>query len=495
MRHPDAVGRSAAVPGRAAMTMMPVVAPPDPIQQDLAASFSSAPDLCRISVFGPGGRVDLAVPSSATFGLLLPVVARHLNKDSNYENRWVLQRLGESPLAPDSTPDLADLHDGDVLYLRVATEPIPELRYDDLAEGVADSIAARPDRWRPESTRRTFVGLTALALAILGAVAVLAGGSGALLAGYCGALALALGGGAVAIERAVGDRALAFVPGIAACVLAVLAGLAGPQATADMLAPGASGVLLAGLCLVMVAAALGIATRGGIGVYGTATLLGLCAVLGSVLVSSAWTDVPGAAGSIAVGLFLFATFGPRLAARLARLRVPSLPRTNEELQEDIDPVSAAEVAARSSDADGYLTSLIVASAVMSLVAGVLVMRAGGWIAWALPLALGTAALLRARSVRSLWQRGATVWAGSLIITVVILNYAITLTPGALASLFLGVLAVASALAVGAWRLPSTRPLPIWGQVAESAELWTAIALVPLLLVVLGTYGFFRALAG
>src|SRR5207253_206401 len=127
-----------------------------------------------------------------------------------------------------------------------------------------------------------------------------------------------------------------YVGGVAACAFAAAAGLVGAQDSANLFSPQPSGVLLSGICVVLVAGALAAATRGGIAVYGTAGLLGICAILGSVLRTSTAADTASAVSIVAVALFLFATFGARVAARLARLRVPTLPRTTEELQEDID---------------------------------------------------------------------------------------------------------------------------------------------------------------
>ncbi|MFC0432697.1 type VII secretion integral membrane protein EccD [Kutzneria buriramensis] len=465
----------------------------DPIT--LGGGGSGPADLCRITVHGPDGRADLAIPSAATFGLLVPVLARHVNRGQEEGKDWVLQRLGEPPLNLDATPEQAELHDGDVLYLRAAQAPIPELTYDDLADGVGDAIAARPDRWRPESTRRTLIGLAVLAAAALGVATILAGGPGGLIALYCGVITLALGGGAVAIGHVTGDGPLSYVGGIAACSFAAAAGLIGQQDTVDLLAPQPSGVLLAGVCVVLVAGALAAATRGGVAVYGTAGLLGICAILGSVLRTGTAADTAGAVSIVAVTLFLFATFGARVAARLARLRVPTLPRTTEELQQDIDPAPASMIATRAALADGYLTAVVVGSSALALVDSIVLTTVDGWIAWVLPLVFGLACLLRAKSLLSVWQRGATVWAGALIIATVVLAYTFSLAPTGRIGLLVGLVLVVAALVIGAWRLPETRLLPIWAQVADIAELWTAIALVPLLLVVLDAYHFFRALAG
>jgi type VII secretion integral membrane protein EccD len=172
-----------------------------------------------------------------------------------------------------------------------------------------------------------------------------------------------------------------------------------------------------------------------------------------------------------------------------------LPRTTEELQEDIDPAPASMIATRSALADGYLTAVVVASSVLALVDTIVLTGVDSWVGWVLPLVYGLACLLRAKSLLSVWQRGATVWAGALIITAVVLAYAFSLTPVGRIGLLVGVLLTVMLLVIGAWRLPQTRLLPVWGQFADIAELWTAIALVPLLLAVLNAYQFFRALAG
>ncbi len=494
MRPTEAIGADASFP---AMPHGQMVAVSDSAidQIPLGTGGSGPADLCRITVHGPDGRADLAVPSAATFGLLVPVLAKHVNRGQADGRDFVLQRLGEPPLDLDATPEQAEIHDGEVLYLRPAVAPIPELTYDDLADGIADAIAARPDRWRPESTRRTLIGLATLAAVALGVAAVLAGGPGGLIAIYCGVITLALGGGAVAINELSDDRSLSYVGGVAACAFAGVAGLVGAQDSANLFAPQPSGVLLSGICVVLVAGALAAATRGGIAVYGTAGLLGICAILGSVLRTSTSADTPGAVSIVAVALFLFATFGARVAARLARLRVPTLPRTTEELQEDIDPAPASQITGRSANADGYLSAVIVASSAVALADSIVVVGVDSWIGWVLPLVFGLACLLRAKSLLSVWQRGATVWAGALIITVVVLAYAFSLAPLGRIGLLVGVLLTVALLVIGAWRLPTSRLLPIWGQVSDIAEMWTAIALVPLLLAVLDAYHYFRALAG
>ncbi|MCU1627379.1 MAG: conserved rane protein of unknown function, partial [Pseudonocardia sp.] len=130
-------------------------------------------DLCRITVRGPDGRADLAVPVSVTPGDLLTLLARRLAGDAAGERTgWVLQRLGDAPLDEDAPIEVLELLDGEVLYLRPADDAVPELRYDDVPDGVGASVGARTDRWTPAATRRLLLAVGAVGLVAAAAVGV-----------------------------------------------------------------------------------------------------------------------------------------------------------------------------------------------------------------------------------------------------------------------------------------------------------------------------------
>src|SRR5436190_10892848 len=97
---------------------------------------ASGADLCRITVAGPDRRADLAVPLSTTISALLPVLVRYTaTEDGGDDGQWVLQRLGGTPFDPDETPETLDLLDGEQIYLRRSDDPVPELVFDDIADG------------------------------------------------------------------------------------------------------------------------------------------------------------------------------------------------------------------------------------------------------------------------------------------------------------------------------------------------------------------------
>src|SRR5262249_20760640 len=152
-------------------------------------------ELCRVTVIGPDRKVDLAVPASTPVATLLPVLLRHTTTmgpgaDADApKGTWVLQRLGQEPFELTRTPDSLHWLDGEELHLRPAEDPLPELDFDDLADGIATVVKRRADRWQPEYRRYLFLALSTVALGALGAVLT---GQGPVLPQVLGAGVLSL---------------------------------------------------------------------------------------------------------------------------------------------------------------------------------------------------------------------------------------------------------------------------------------------------------------
>jgi hypothetical protein len=115
----------------------------------------------------------------------------------------VLQRFGGPPLREELSVAALGLRDGDVVHLRPREEQLPPLDFDDLIDGVATTISTRPDRWRPDMSRRLLGGLLAVPLAA--GLAVLAGHPGLPSDIIAAALAFLLIGLAAAASRAFAD--------------------------------------------------------------------------------------------------------------------------------------------------------------------------------------------------------------------------------------------------------------------------------------------------
>ncbi|MFI9009983.1 type VII secretion integral membrane protein EccD [Actinosynnema sp. NPDC053489] len=462
----------------------------------------TAAELCRVTVVGPGGKADLAVPVGTTVADLIPLLVGHVVPEEQRAataeyGSWVLQRLGEAPLDPDGTPETLDWLDGDRFHLAPARDPLPELDFDDVAEGMATAISRQGDRWSDTANRRLFLGLAAVALATIGTALVTAADAAA-LAATAAVLALVLLTGAVAVARTSGDQALAAVAGVAGCGYAWLGGLIALADADGSFTPvgGLVGavVALAGGVLPLVLQRLVVPDLPVVP-FGVVVVAALGAVLAGWL--HLGLDLTGTQTAAVTGavLLLLTLFTPKLATRAARLRGPQLPRTAEELQIDVEPEPAADLVARTRQADRYLTVLAVGAALVfaAVVPGLL--AGTGWAEHVVLGLLTTMVLLRAREFRNVAQRTALSLAGAwgVVAQVVVLGEG--LDPVWRITGVAALLGVAVLLVTAALRPLHRRPLPVWGHLANVLEICAGVALLPVLLQILAVYAWARGLAG
>jgi type VII secretion integral membrane protein EccD len=453
----------------------------------------------RLTVVGPARKADLAVPGTITIGELLPMLAQHVVAEPERGKPWVLQRLGESPLHPDQTAEMLGLRDGDVLYLLPAEQAMPAIEFDDVSVGVASVVSGRPDRWRPEFTRRLLLGLGGLMLAayLAGALVIHSQWPPAV---YLGAAAVILAGGSAGAVRAAGDVTMALIAGLSACVFAAAAplaghGLHGGAARGGLLVLTADRVQLAALCAGVAAAVIWAARRQPAAPYAAVVAVSAAALVASTLARAAHWDAPRAAAVLAVVVFMAGARGVRGVLRAARLRVPHPPANADELQLDIEPEPGDTVTRRTADAIAYLNALTICLAVVAVGACVLLARHPDWATWALAALLSCCVLLRGRALIGVWQRAPLAVAGTAGLAITAVSLAAHASPQLRLLLLLIPLVAAALLVVGAWRLPAARLLPVWGRLADLAETWTALALVPLLLQVLHVYSALRSMIG
>jgi ESX secretion system protein EccD len=461
---------------------------------------STAPagaDTCRVTVVGPGRRVDLALPARIPFAELFPAVADYagLGQDAAREAPagWVLQRLGQAPFSLEATPLQAGLRDGELIYLRPREAQLPELAFDDVADVIAAGIGDRPDRWGPRETRRTALGAAALALAGGAAALLLSGPPWAGAAVAAGGLAVLLLAGAAALSRVAGDTGAASMLGYAALPYAFLGGLLGPAGTAPLSHFG-SLELLSGFAAALLAAVLAaVVVAGGAGLF-----LGAAgaALLGA---GGAWLDygfgsvgLTGAAALMAALALALTTLIPAVAFRIGRLMLPAVPRDADELRRDTLTVQGGEMLARTAAADRVVTGMVSGIGLTGAAAGIALALGHGWLPWLMCGVLGCALLLRSRVFHGRAQR---LWlqvpgyAGLVLLAVAAGHgkpIAITLVP----------LAAGAAILIGAgtW-LSGHRPSPFWGRAAEIVDMLLVIALIPLALGVAGVFADIRGLSG
>lgn len=457
-------------------------------------------ELCRITVEGPARQVDLAVPASATFASLLPVLVGHTvgteARTADYGS-WAVQRLGESPLDPDGTPETLDLLEGERLYLVPASNPMPELNFDDVADGMATAVNRQRNRWQHEYSRWLFLSLSGVV--VLTMLLVLQLGTSVLTSTICaGVLAGLFSAAAIAAGRWLDDLALTVAPGLAAGAFAAFAGLVGPEGMPGVVRLSPIPVLVGGLCAtgvggVLLAAHYAVARRIPFTPFVIVVLLGLSAVIHSGL-RSGW-PLSEATGLMMFGYFVMFMVATRLSIRAARLRGPQLPKTADELQLDLEPHSAADVVERTSHADRYLSSIVVSVSLIFAACFPALLTVGGWLGPTLVVLFAASLLLRARHFSSVGQRLATSLCGTAGFVVVVLAVVAGL-PWPWHWLVLVPLAVLLVSLVLAATRPATRSmLPLWGFLANITEFLTAFALLPLLMLLLGVFAMIRGLGG
>ncbi|MFE4663705.1 type VII secretion integral membrane protein EccD [Streptomyces sp. NPDC056716] len=461
----------------------------------------STAGLCRITVRSPERSMDLAVPADVPVADLLPTVLRYAGAETEENGLdhggWALQRLGEAPLDEEATLATADLTDGEVLYLRPRTDKLPEVQLDDLVDGIASTMRGRHG-WGERAVGLLLRGLLAVALTLTLAVLAWPGAGSELRAAVVALAGLLLLAVAATASRAMGDTASGAVLGAAVGPYLAVAGwlLPGGQITgagahevfgAKLLAAGAA----AGGGAVLALAAVALFTP-----LFTGVLLGaLAAATCGALMSFAGLDPDGAATAVAAVGVAVGAFVPTLAFKLAGLRMPFLPSTPAELQQDIEPYAGQTVAVRTALADIWMTALYTTTAVVALACTALLAYHPDTAEAVTAVVLCLLLLLHGRGLNSVPQRLALVSAAACGLAMLTLAAGHSL--GDAGRLVLGgsALALCAALAVAASTLPGRRLSPYWGRAAELLHSALALALLPLTLWVLGVFGALRGMNG
>ncbi|MFJ9562775.1 type VII secretion integral membrane protein EccD [Streptomyces fuscichromogenes] len=459
-------------------------------------------NVCRLTVRAPSRTIDLAVPADVPVADLLPALLGYGGDDldeSGVEHEgWVLQRLGGPPLDQESTLEAVGLHDGETLYLRPRTEQLPEVRLDDLVDGISTAMSRRPHGWNATASRRLLLAFAATAL--LGVLGVLAapGGSPMLRAAAAGATGVLLLASAAAASRAVGDRAAAAMLGIMAGPFLALAGwlLPGGELSGPHAYPNLGARLLAACAAEAGSAVLALALVASLpALFMSTAVLALAGAVMAVLLIVAGFEPQNAAGVVALMAVVFGAFVPTLSFRVAGLKMPPLPTNAQQLQEGIEPRSPQVVAARTVLADDWMTSLYGAVGV-TCAACLTVLTQGARLAQTLFIvALALLLLLHSRGLGNVWQRLSLAVPGAWGTVMLVVATYQAAGPSDRLLLASALLAGAATITIASWTVPGRRMVPYWGRAAELLHTFSAVSLLPLALWVLGVYSGLRAMAG
>ncbi|HEV2780698.1 MAG TPA: type VII secretion integral membrane protein EccD [Actinophytocola sp.] len=452
----------------------------------------------RVTVVAPRTRIDVALPADVAVADLLPMLlemAKETTPDGGARHGgWCLAKLGEGVLDPSRTLASLSVVDGELLQLRRRSETPPPPLYDDVVDAIAE---ASPDSYRPW-TKQTAnrIGYVGGALALLvAALAVLM--TGPLWGGD--RIGAAVAGGATAVVAvALGAViARAYQAETAGVLIAAAGGL--PMAFVSGLYivpgdPGRANLLLACALVLIVAAASIMLIGAGITTFvaaGTAAMLGVLAFTVATLVAH---PAPGiAAGTVAVALAALSVL-PRLTIQLARLPLPNVPGSAEDLKEDSGFPDYRSIERRAGLAHEYLTGMIIGCGAATAIGAII--TAGANNVWGVSLAIVAtlALLLRARTYANGSQAIALLATGMFAAAGIMIGWLFGASPqDRLLWVFGSLLLIGAAALVLGVIFPEQRFSPPLRRTVEIFEAICIAVVLPLALAVMGLYGTLRHL--
>ncbi|NRQ39082.1 type VII secretion integral membrane protein EccD [Nonomuraea sp. NN258] len=456
------------------------------------------PTLCHVTIVGPRRKADLALPADIPLPHVLPGLLRALDEvggDAAAAPGWTLQRLGGAPLDLGQSLGALGVLDGEILYLRPRAAILPPTLYDDVADVVATGVAGGSGAWTAKHTRLTGAG-GATGLLVIGALGLALSGLAPLIVTIvAGLLALLLVATGTMLSRAVGDSLAGALIGHAALPFAFVAGLFAPAGGGGLSAPGAPHVLAAFACTALAAAVAGALVSDGLsGFLGTA----IAATAGAIgaAVSMVWAVPAAGVAAVTVAVLLaLSPLAPTLSFKLAKVPLPAMPTTAEELRGDNQRLDAALIQERTRVAQRHATGMIVAIGLTALLAQALLVLDGGWVAAVMTVSLSLTLIMRARVFRGLGQR---LWLVSTGLSgLAMLSLSLVAQEGTIGKLAvaIGVLWLAlMTVGIGLW-LPTGKPSPFWGRAGDIVDVILIVQLFPLALGVLEVYSWVRGLSG
>lgn len=450
----------------------------------------------RVTVVAPRTRIDVALPADVAVADLLPMLlemAKETTPDGGARHGgWCLAKLGDSALDPSRTLASLGVVDGELLQLRRRSETPPPPLYDDVVDAIAESS---PDSYRPwtkETANR--IGYLAGALALLTA-SLTALMAGPLWGGDNLPAAIAAGAAAVVAVALGAVIARAYQAKTAGVLVAAAGGL--PMAFVSGLyivpgEPGRASLLLASALVLIVASASIMLIGAGVTTFvaaGTAALLGVIAFTVATLIAH---PAPGiAAGTAAVALAGLSLL-PRLTIQLARLPLPNVPGSAEDLKEDSGFPDYRSIERRAGLAHEYMTGMIIGCGVTAAIAAVITASKAD--AWSISLAIVATMvlLLRARTYANGSQAIALLATGMFAGAGIVIGwlFGADATDRLLWVFGMLVLLAAAALVLGVI-FPQQRFSPPLRRTVEIIEAICIAVVLPLALAVMNLYSTLR----
>ncbi|RJQ76957.1 type VII secretion integral membrane protein EccD [Amycolatopsis panacis] len=453
----------------------------------------------RVTVVAPTTRIDVALPADVGVADLLPMLlkmAKEVTPDGGARHGgWALAKLGDAPLDPSRTLASLGVVDGELLQLRKRNENPPPPLFDDVVDAIAE---AEPDTFRPwtkETAQRFGHAAGGLAL-VLSAVALFFSGSlyggssiGAAIAGGLGAIACVAVGATLAkgyqaeatgvLIAAAGGLPLAFVSGF--CIVP------GLSVRANLLLGSVLVLIVAAVCILVIGA--------GIRVFIAAATAGAFAALAALVATLVTTaSAPEvAAGVVAVALACISLL-PRTTIWLAKLPLPHVPSTAEELKEDSGFPDYAAIEQRTAIAHDYMTGLMIGCGASAALASIIAASGPNIFGPILGIVATLVLLLRARAYANGAQAIALLTTGMIAAAGILIGGLFSATPEHRLMYVFGILVLVAAgsLVVGVI-FPNQRFSPPLRRTVEIIEAICIAVVLPLALGVMDLYMTLRHL--
>ncbi|MFI9007248.1 type VII secretion integral membrane protein EccD [Actinosynnema sp. NPDC053489] len=452
----------------------------------------------RVTVVAPRTRIDVALPADVAVADLLPMLldmAKEATPDGGVRHGgWALAKLGDGPLDPSRTLASLGVVDGELLQLRKRNENPPPPLYDDVVDAIAESD---PDSFRPwtKDTARRYGHLAGALALVAAAVAVLLsgplGGGGNLAPAICaGVVAVAAMAAGAVVARSYGATGTGVL-------IAAAGGLPMAYVAGLYIVPGPIGrpsLLLASVLVLIFASAAILLIGRGITVFiaaATAGALSALAFLVGIFVDHPLQGI--AAGTAAVSLAALSAL-PRLTIQLAKLPLPTVPGSAEDLKEDTGFPEYSVIERRTANAHEYLTGMIIGCG--GIAALFAVIAAGDGSIWGplLAIVVTLVLLLRGRAYANGAQAVALLAGGMAAGAGVLLGWLVQSSAGDRLLYVFGTLVVvgAAALVLGVI-FPNQKFSPVLRRTVDVLEAILIAAVLPLALAVMDLYVAMRQL--
>ena len=446
----------------------------------------------------PTTRIDVALPADVAVADLLPMLlemAKEATPDGGARHGgWALAKLGDAPLDPSRTLASLGVVDGELLQLRKRNENPPPPLYDDVVDAIAESA---PDSFRPwtKETARRF-GHVAGGLALFTAAVALFM-SGSFFGGNAIAAAIAGGVGAIACVAIGSTLAKAYQAEPTGVLIAAAGGLPLAFVSGFYVVPDLTlraNLLLGSTFVIIVASVCILVTGAGITTFiaaATAATFGALAFLFGTLVAHPGAGI--AAGTAAVALACISIL-PRATIWLAKLPLPHVPGSAEELKEDSGFPDYRAIERRTAVAHNYMTGLMIGCGVTVALSAIIAATAPGPFGIILAVVATLVLLLRARAYANGSQAIALLTSGMVAAAGIAIGWLVSSSAESRLLYVFGMLIVvaAGALVVGVI-FPNQRFSPPLRRTVEIIEAICIASVLPLALGVMDLYTTLRHL--